>query len=70
MSSRNRSTEKRCFVSTEIMGAAKAIASLKGDDIAQIEARFFENYVHENLHILTQKALETGPERKKETTDA
>lgn len=70
MPSKNRSSEKRCSASTEIMAAAKAIATLKGEDLAQLEAQFFEDYVHNNLHILTQKALAAGQERKKDMGDA
>lgn len=56
MGSRNKSIKKRGCVSPEIMEAAKAISELKGENLDDIEAQFFTDYVRENLHVLTEKA--------------
>ena len=56
MSSKSKSSLKRSGISPEIMEAAQAIAKIKGENLNELEAKFFNDYVYENLHILTEKA--------------
>jgi hypothetical protein len=61
-----KNTEKKSFISKEIMDAAKAIATLKGENLDELAAQFYHDYVYENLHYLTEKVKEKLPEKKVE----
>jgi hypothetical protein len=61
-------TRKSC-VQPEILEAAKAISELKGENLDALEAAFYTNYVHENLHVLTEKARQSVPQNRDHIID-
>ncbi len=58
-----KNIEKNSYVSKEVMDAAKAISVLKGENLDELAAHFYHDYVYNNLHYLTEKAKEKPPEK-------
>ena len=48
--------KKRGCVSPAILDAAKVISELKNEDLDELEAKFYSDYVEKNLRLLTEKA--------------
>lgn len=57
----SKSSPLKGIVSAEIYEAAKAISEIKGENIDTLLSKFLTEYVHDNLHILTEKAISTMP---------
>lgn len=53
------SNKKRDCVSSVIMDAARVISELKGEKLEDLEAKFYMDYVEENLNLLTEKARDS-----------
>ena len=64
MSSKNRKSSFSGALPKEIFETAKLIAQLKGEDLDAIIARFVTDYVHNNLHLLTDKVKRTMEEKQ------
>lgn len=51
-----RNKNKDVKIPTSVQSAAKIIAEIRGDDLNQLVAQWFQDYVNDHLDVLAEKA--------------